>query len=375
MSKDNKKYSAAAARPLDYGRLGLRLSRDAVVGGLSLAKWAASVGYRAGRFVQVGVGAAAVPFGWTLGSGLDFAEAVHMAALDMGISATELAADALDTSLVTGDAVAKMLAHLHGAESLRSPEADLARKGFAAIYARFLGGIRPGEFTGCELMTAFVAYAVLQRRASQFASGRSDPGSGAAVAGSAEGHDVHRPDLDTLLHFARISVASYGRLAVSFLSGDVVGMVSRAPRADDHCAGTDAGGGDSTTAAVGQRNNLFETLSVVENLSVNEHHAKFEAHFAEKHAGITPGDVLKRQDGGTLYRPAHTVLVDRKTRAIVVVLRGTMSLPDFLTDSVCEAVPLDLDRSSSSSSSSSAQLIRPEKSPAAAAQCNSTKKT
>ena len=149
----------SAPRGVDYGRFGLRLSRDAVVAGLSIAKWAASVGYSAGRLVQGAVAPEAAA--WPLECGLNFAESVHMAALDMGITATQLAADALDTSVVTGDAVAKMLVHLHGAESLHSAEADLARKGFAAIYKRFLDGIKPGEFTALELIEAFVAYAVL----------------------------------------------------------------------------------------------------------------------------------------------------------------------------------------------------------------------
>eukprot|EP00217_Crustomastix_stigmatica_P012788 CAMPEP_0183797628 /NCGR_PEP_ID=MMETSP0803_2-20130417/16442_1 /TAXON_ID=195967 /ORGANISM="Crustomastix stigmata, Strain CCMP3273" /LENGTH=573 /DNA_ID=CAMNT_0026042301 /DNA_START=93 /DNA_END=1814 /DNA_ORIENTATION=+ len=54
-------------------------------------------------------------------------------------------------------------------------------------------------------------------------------------------------------------------------------------------------------------------------------------HLAE-HTGIQPEDVLYSQETSTLRCPAHYVCVDRHRCRVVVVLRGTLSVRDLLTD-------------------------------------------
>eukprot|EP00939_MAST-03C_sp_MAST-3C-sp1_P002184 g2184.t1 len=57
-------------------------------------------------------------------------------------------------------------------------------------------------------------------------------------------------------------------------------------------------------------------------------------------AGVNKNDVTYSSEGGGMYRPGHFVAIDRKAKAIVVAIRGTMRVQDVLTDLVCEAVPV-----------------------------------
>lgn len=58
--------------------------------------------------------------------------------------------------------------------------------------------------------------------------------------------------------------------------------------------------------------------------------------------GLDEADIpIYQLEGNILYRPNFFVAIDRKLSAVILSIRGTMSLQDIVTDLSCECVPFD----------------------------------
>jgi len=99
--------------------------------------------------------------------------------------------------------------------------------------------------------------------------------------------------LQLLRHYVRYCSASYGKLAVGFMARSMSRMIAD-----------------------------------------KEGH-KFQ-NFVSQYTGLQETDVIHVDAKGGLHRPVHYVAVDQAMGAIVVVLRGSMSISDVLTDLNCK---------------------------------------
>ncbi len=296
MSSSSAAAAVADTSVADTSRLGVRAAAAATQTGLSVASTIARAGWTAGRAAQAWTGLG----GPLVAVGLDLAECLHLLALDSGAAVAGAVGRWADATIVSADAVARQLGSLRGVTD--GPEAARARDGFRAILDRFLAGV-PDGVTRTQLLQAVVAYAALQRREKAATDSVAAP--------------TDQALLQRLARWSEVAVASYGRLAVSFLSGDVYGFFA--------AGGPEGGEGGAP-----------------DGLTAHQNAAADRAFFLRK-AGIDhDADLLVFAAGGPgAHRPGHQVFVDHASHSVVVSVRGTMSLPDLLTDGSCRAVPYE----------------------------------
>jgi len=209
---------------------------------------------------------------------LDQASIFFRSGYELARSATAAVIDAARRTSDTASAIREIITHLLGNDGkVSSEERKSVADGFFAILNEFWEFLPP-HVSRTHFMYWLIRYSMRE-------SSRSLP---------ENKHDpVTIEQLQRLRHYVRYCSASYGKLAVGFMSRSVSTMIA----------------------------------------DKEEH--KF-ANFVSKYTGVREEDVVHVESKGGLHRPVHYVVVDRARQKVVVVVRGSMTVSDLWTDLNCK---------------------------------------
>jgi len=197
---------------------------------------------------------------------------------ELAKSATEAVMDAARRTSDTANAIRQILTHLSGSDGkIDATEQREAIEGFSMILQEFWDYLPP-HVSRMHFMFWLLRYAM---QAPQ-------------IIPPEKKHDpVSLEELQLLRHYVRYCSASYGKLAVGFMSRSVSKMIAE------------------------KKDHQFEK-------------------FVSQYTGLAETDVIHVDSKGGLHRPVHYVAVDKAMQAVVVSLRGSMNMSDLLTDLNCK---------------------------------------